>query len=119
MAGPQVVDRLGKRQMEGYGPPLGGPIGRSSSSSTAWLAAVALAAVCRRHGITLVSRLKVNAARWTIARPCRRRVGGGGKPKLGRGQPSSPRGALRGSDAAVGAGRQVAWYGGRPKTRCE
>lgn len=76
-------------------------------------AAVALAAACRRHGITLVSRLKVNAAlydRPAVPPPGRR----GRKPKLGPRQPSPGRRASR-PDAAWEP-VEVAWYGGRPKT---
>lgn len=75
-------------------------------------ASVALAAACRRHGIALVCRLKINAALYDppVEPPPGRR---GRKPKKGPRQPSPERRAASADE--VWSEVEVAWYGGRPK----
>lgn len=75
-------------------------------------ASVRLAASCRRHGVTLVSRLRGDAALYdppAVPPPGRR----GRKPKRG---PRQPTPAARAADPGAAWGEaEVAWYGGRRK----
>ena len=76
-------------------------------------AAVGLAAACRRHRITLVFRLRIDAALYdppVVPPPGRR----GPKPKKGPRQPSPKQRA--GDPGTAWESIEVDWYGGRRKT---
>ena len=75
-------------------------------------AAVELASDCRRHRITLVCRLRIDAALYDVPGPP---VPGrrGPKPKKGRRQPSPKRRAA--DPATAWESVEVDWYGGRRK----